>query len=198
VPDLPAGGGEQRELLVRLQAVIEAKDTEIGVLRSVLNAAAVVLTAYGNVPPERAAQVTGMLLGVPVSPGWVDKASTRLAAQLGKAGLDAVMLAALAAQDALAADETPVNVLAPPPPAAPGAPPPPTASPHSTPSALPSKATPGYRHCPPSSDTSSRHPVNGHLPAAGLAAAARSGPRPTPGVGATPWRAGTTVATMGE
>ncbi len=37
-------------------------------------------------------------------------------------------------------------------------PPPPTASPHSTPSALPSKATPGYRHCPPSSDASSRHP----------------------------------------
>ena len=85
----------------------------------VLNAAAVVLTAYGNVPPERAAQVMGMLLGVPVSPGWVDKASTRLAAQLGKAGFDAVMLAALAAQDALAADETPVNVLTPPPPAAP-------------------------------------------------------------------------------
>jgi transposase len=72
------------------------------------------------VPPERAAQVMGMLLGVPVSPGWVDKASTRLAAQLGKAGLDAVMLAALAAQDALAADETPVNVLTPTPPAAPG------------------------------------------------------------------------------
>jgi hypothetical protein len=38
VPDLPAGGGEQRELLVRLQAVIEAKDTEIGVLRSGLDA----------------------------------------------------------------------------------------------------------------------------------------------------------------
>jgi hypothetical protein len=27
------GGGEQRELLARLRAVIEAKDTEIGVLR---------------------------------------------------------------------------------------------------------------------------------------------------------------------
>lgn len=40
----------------------------------VLNAAAVVLTAYGNVPPERAAQVMAMLLGVPVSPGRVDKA----------------------------------------------------------------------------------------------------------------------------
>jgi hypothetical protein len=77
----------------------------------VLNAAAVVLTAYGNVPPERAAQVMAMLLRVPVSPGWVDKASGRLAAQLGKAGFDAAMLAALAGQDALAADETPVNVL---------------------------------------------------------------------------------------
>ncbi len=85
---------------------------------AVLNAAAVVLTAYGNVPPERAAQVMAMLLGVPVSPGWVDKASARLAAQLGKAGFDEAMLAALAGQDALAADETPVTVLgkdAPPP-----------------------------------------------------------------------------------
>ena len=72
----------------------------------VLNAAAVVLTAYGNVPPERAAQVMAMLLGVPVSPGWVDKASGRLAAQLGKAGFDAAMLAALAGEKALAADET--------------------------------------------------------------------------------------------
>jgi transposase len=78
---------------------------------AVLNAAAVVLTAYGNVPSERAAQVMAMLLGVPVSPGWVDKASARLAAQLGKAGFDAAMLAALAGEKALAADETPVNVL---------------------------------------------------------------------------------------
>jgi transposase len=76
----------------------------------VLNAAAVVLTGYGNVPPERAAQVMAMLLGVPVSPGWMDKAGARLAAQLGKAGFDEAMLAALAGQDALAADETPVNV----------------------------------------------------------------------------------------
>ena len=37
---------------------------------AVLNAAAVVLTGYGNVPPERAAQVMAMLLGVAVSPGW--------------------------------------------------------------------------------------------------------------------------------
>ncbi len=78
---------------------------------AVLNAAAVVLTGYGNVPPERAAQVMAMLLGVPVSAGWVDKASARLAAQLGKAGFDDAMLAALAGEKALAADETPVNVL---------------------------------------------------------------------------------------
>jgi hypothetical protein len=52
-----------------------------------------------------------MLLGVPVSPGWVDKASARLAAQLGKAGFAEAMLAALAGEKALAADETPVNVL---------------------------------------------------------------------------------------
>ncbi|MGH3124083.1 MAG: IS66 family transposase [Streptosporangiaceae bacterium] len=78
---------------------------------AVLNAAAVVLTAYGNVPPERAAQVIAMLLGIPVSPGWVDKASARLAAQLGRAGFGEAMLAALAAEKALAADETPVNVL---------------------------------------------------------------------------------------
>jgi len=76
----------------------------------VLNAAAVVLTAYGNVPPQRAAQVMAMLLGAPVSPGWIDKASARLAAQLGTAGFDAAMLAALAGEKVLAADETPVNV----------------------------------------------------------------------------------------
>ena len=76
-----------------------------------LNAAAVLLSCYGNVPPERAAQVMGMLLGIPVSAGWVDKAAARVAAQLGKAGFDAAMLAALAAEDVLAADETPVNVL---------------------------------------------------------------------------------------
>ena len=34
-----------------------------------------------------------------------------MAAQLGKAGFDEAMLAALAGEDVLAADETPVNVL---------------------------------------------------------------------------------------
>jgi transposase len=87
----------------------------------VLNAAAVLLTAYGNVPPERAARLIGMLLGADVSAGWVDKASSRLSARLRAAGLDEAMLAALAGQDVLGADETPVSVLgkdAPAPPAA--------------------------------------------------------------------------------
>jgi hypothetical protein len=78
---------------------------------AVLNAAAVLLTSFGNVPPERAARVIGMLFGAEVSAGWVDKASSRLAARLGRAGLDAAMLAALAGEKVLAADETPVNVL---------------------------------------------------------------------------------------
>jgi transposase len=77
----------------------------------VLNAAAVLLACYGNVPAERAAQVMGMLLGVPVSAGWVDKAAARVSAQLGRAGFDEAMIAALAGEKVLAADETPVNVL---------------------------------------------------------------------------------------
>ncbi len=77
----------------------------------VLNAAAVLLACYGNVPSERAALVIGMLPGVPASAGWVDKAAARVSAQLGKAGFDGAMLAALATEDVLAADETPVNVL---------------------------------------------------------------------------------------
>jgi hypothetical protein len=76
-----------------------------------LNAAAVLLSCYGNVPPERSAQLIGMLLGVPVSAGWVDKAAARVSARLGKAGFDAAVLAALAGEDVLAADETPVSLL---------------------------------------------------------------------------------------
>ena len=37
-PDLPGGAGEQRELLTRLRAVVEAKDTEVTVLRAELTA----------------------------------------------------------------------------------------------------------------------------------------------------------------
>ena len=77
----------------------------------VLNAAAVLLSCYGNVPSERTAQVMGMLLGIPVSAGWADKAAARVSSQLGKAGFDDAMIAALTGEDVLAADETPVNVL---------------------------------------------------------------------------------------
>jgi len=77
----------------------------------VINAAAVLLQSYGNVPSERAANLIGMLLGVPVSPGFVDLASERLNGRLQDAGFDAAMQAALAAEPVLAADETPVNLL---------------------------------------------------------------------------------------
>jgi hypothetical protein len=76
-----------------------------------LNAAAVLLASCGNVPPERAAQVIGMLPGAPVSAGWAGKAAARVNAQPGRAGFDAAMLAALAGEGVPAADETPVSVL---------------------------------------------------------------------------------------
>jgi transposase len=77
----------------------------------VLNAAAVLPSAYGNVPAERSAQLIGMLLGAGVSAGWVDKAVARVSARLDAAGFGGAMTAALAAEGVLAADETPVNVL---------------------------------------------------------------------------------------
>jgi transposase len=77
----------------------------------VLNAAAVLLSCYGNVPSERSAQLIGMLTGEDVSAGWVDKAVARMSARLQAGGFDEAMAAALAAEDVLAADETPVNVL---------------------------------------------------------------------------------------
>ena len=77
----------------------------------VLNGAAVLLSCYGNVPAERSARLIGMLTGQGVSPGWVDKAVARMNAGLRAAGFDEAMLAALAAEDVLAADETPVNVV---------------------------------------------------------------------------------------
>jgi transposase len=78
-----------------------------------VNTAAVLLSGYGNVPAERAAHLIRMLLGMPVSPGFIDKASGRLDERLQDAGFDEAMEAALAAGPALGADETPVNVLAP-------------------------------------------------------------------------------------
>jgi hypothetical protein len=73
----------------------------------------VLLSSYGNVPAGRAANLIGMLLGVPVSPGFVDLASERLASRLEDAGFDAAMQAALDKEPVLAADETPVNLVDP-------------------------------------------------------------------------------------
>jgi hypothetical protein len=78
-----------------------------------INTAAVLLSGYGNVPAERAAHLIRMLLGMPVSPGFVDKAASRLDGRLRGAGFDDAMQAALAAEPALGADETPVSVLTP-------------------------------------------------------------------------------------
>jgi transposase len=77
-----------------------------------INGAAVLLSGYGNVPSERAARLIGMLLGIGVSPGFVDRASARLDEKLQAAGFDDAMQAALADESVLGADETPVNVLA--------------------------------------------------------------------------------------
>jgi hypothetical protein len=63
------------------------------------------------VPSERAARLIAMLLGTPVSAGFVDRASARLDEKLQAAGFDAAMQAALVGEAVLGADETPVNVL---------------------------------------------------------------------------------------
>jgi transposase len=78
-----------------------------------INTAAVLLASYGNVPAERTANLIGMLLGVPVSPGFVDLASERLCGKLADAGFDEAMQAALGKEPVLAADETPVNLIDP-------------------------------------------------------------------------------------
>jgi hypothetical protein len=79
----------------------------------VLNTAAVALTAFGNVPTERPADLITILYGQDVSAGFVDRASTRSAAGLTEAGFDTAMLAALMAEPVLAADESPVQVVIP-------------------------------------------------------------------------------------
>jgi hypothetical protein len=76
-----------------------------------VNAAAVLLGSEGNVPVERTAMLMSALLGAPVSAGFVARAHERLAGRLDAAGFDAAMRAALHAEQALCADETPVNVL---------------------------------------------------------------------------------------
>jgi hypothetical protein len=79
----------------------------------VLNAAAVVLTAFGNVPVERASALVEMLYGQQVSAGFVDRANARLAQRLTAAGFVAAMQAALLAEPVLTADESPVEVVTP-------------------------------------------------------------------------------------
>jgi hypothetical protein len=78
-----------------------------------LNGAAIVLSAYGNVPTQRTASVIEMLFGVGVSAGFVDRASERLSERLEAAGFDAAMLAALLREPTLGADESPVEVVTP-------------------------------------------------------------------------------------
>jgi transposase len=79
----------------------------------VLNTAAVVLTAFGNVPTERASHLIKILYGQDVSAGFVDRANTRLAARLTEAGFGEAMLTALLAEPVLTADESPVQVVTP-------------------------------------------------------------------------------------
>jgi len=79
----------------------------------VLNTAAVALTAFGNVPTQRAADLVGMLTGQGVSAGFVDRANARLAGQLTDAGFDDALLTALLAEPVLTADESPVEVVTP-------------------------------------------------------------------------------------
>jgi transposase len=79
----------------------------------VLNTAAVALTAFGNMPVERAAMLVEILTGQRVSAGFVDRASVRLAQQLDRGGFEAAMRAALLAETVLTADESPVEVVTP-------------------------------------------------------------------------------------
>ena len=76
-----------------------------------VNTAAVLLNSEGNVPAERTAALMAALLGAPVSAGFVARAHERLAQRLEQAGFDTAMKTALRAEQALCADETPVNVL---------------------------------------------------------------------------------------
>lgn len=79
----------------------------------VLNTAAVALSAFGNVPTERATLLVEIMLGQRVSAGFVDRANARLAGQLEQGGFEAAMRAALLAEGVLTADESPVEVVTP-------------------------------------------------------------------------------------
>lgn len=76
-----------------------------------VNAAATLLSSEGNVPIERTARLMEMLLGTPVSTGFVARAMARLSNRLEAAQFDVAMETALRAEKVLCADETPVNVL---------------------------------------------------------------------------------------
>jgi transposase len=75
-----------------------------------VNAAAILLSSAGNVPVERTAMLMAALLGSAVSSGFVARAHERFAEKLDVAGFDGAMRDALAAEEVLHADETPVNV----------------------------------------------------------------------------------------
>jgi regulator of replication initiation timing len=75
-----------------------------------VNAAAILLSSAGNVPVERTAMLMAAMLGSPVSSGFVARAHERFAQKLDAAGFDRAMRDALAAEEVLHADETPVNV----------------------------------------------------------------------------------------
>jgi hypothetical protein len=75
-----------------------------------VNAAAVLLGSEGNVPVERTAMLMEALLGAPVSTGFVARALERLADRLEAAGFEQALKEALAAEDVLCGDETPVNI----------------------------------------------------------------------------------------
>jgi hypothetical protein len=76
-----------------------------------VNAAAILLSSEGNVPVERTANLLEMMLGAPVSSGFVAGARERLARHLERSGFDEAMKEALRAEQVLCGDETPVNVL---------------------------------------------------------------------------------------
>ncbi|MGH3782613.1 MAG: IS66 family transposase [Pseudonocardiaceae bacterium] len=75
------------------------------------NAAAILLASEGNVPIERTAALMAMMLGAPVSTGFVARAVERFAQRLAEAGFDDAMKQALRAEEVLCADETPTNVI---------------------------------------------------------------------------------------
>jgi hypothetical protein len=76
-----------------------------------VNAAAILLASEGNVPIEKTAHLMAVLLGAPVSTGFVARALERFAQRLGAAGFDEAMKTALRAEEVLCGEETPTNVI---------------------------------------------------------------------------------------